>query len=265
MKYDPIKKTLGNFFSGSLFMRKLFYWLLDILLLRAWHIKKTLRKVSVEMKGSAKILDAGCGFGQYSWQMQKMNKNWNIKGIDIDSEHIKECENFFTKAGVSNKVSFQTMDLTALNDTGCYDLILSVDVMEHIKDDQKVFQNFYTALNKGGVLIISTPSEDAHDKNDNSFIEEHVRNGYSAEDISEKLLNVGFEHVKVVYTYGKSGSVSWLLSMKYPVKMLNISYLFFIILPFWYLIFFPVSLILNYIDVNSTHKTGSGLLVTAVK
>jgi SAM-dependent methyltransferase len=269
MKYDPIKKTLGSFFSGSLFMRKLFYALLDILLLRAWHIKKALRKVSAEMKESAKILDAGCGFGQYVWQMQKLNKNWNIKGIDIDSEHIKECENFFTKTGLSNRVSFQAMDLTALNDSDYYDLILSVDVMEHIQNDLKVFQNFYKALKKGGVLVISTPSDkggsDVHNEGDNSFIEEHVRNGYSAEDISEKLSNAGFEQINVAYTYGKTGHISWLLSMKYPIKMLNISYLFFIILPVWYLIFFPVSLILNYIDVNSTHKTGTGLLVTVVK
>ena len=269
MKYDPVKKTLGKFFSGSLFMRKLFYWLLGILLLRAWHIKKTLKKVSADMKESAKILDAGCGFGQYTWQMQKMNKNGSIKGVDIDSEHIRDCENFFAKAGLSNRVSFQTMDLTALNDTDCYDIILSVDVMEHIHDDLTVFQNFYNALNKGGVLIISTPSDkggsDVHDENDNSFIDEHVRNGYSAEDISKKLSNAGFGDIKVAYTYGKAGSVSWLLTMKYPIKMLNVSHLFFIILPVWYLIFFPVSLILNYIDVNSTHKTGTGLLVTAAK
>ena len=269
MKYDPIKKTLGRFFARSLFMRKLFYCLLDVLLLRAWHIKKTLGKIATKMQGSAKILDAGCGFGQYTWRMQKMNKNWNIKGVDIDGEHIRYCESFFTKAGLANRVSFQVMDLAVLNDTDCYDIILSVDVMEHIQDDLKVFQNFYKALSKGGVLIISTPSDkggsDVHKGNDASFIDEHVRNGYSYKDISEKLSNAGFGHINIAYTYGKTGSVSWLLSMKYPIKMLNISYLFFIILPFWYLIFFPVSLIFNYIDVNSIHKTGSGLLVTAIK
>jgi len=269
MKYDPIKKTLGRFFSGSLLMRKLFYCLLDILLLRAWHIKKTLGRIAATMQGTAKILDAGCGFGQYVWRMQKMNKNWNIKGIDINDKHIKDCESFFTKAGLSNRVSFQTMNLTALNDSDSYDIILSVDVMEHIKDDLKVFQNFYNALNKGGVLIISTPSDkggsDVHDENDNSFIDEHVRNGYNAEDISEKLSIAGFAHINVEYTYGKPGHVSWLLSMKYPIKMLSVSHLLFIILPVWYMIFFPVMLILNYIDVNTTHKTGSGLLVTATK
>jgi len=269
MKYDPIKKTLGKFVSESLLMRKLFYCLLDILLLRTWHIKKTLKKITSEMKDSAKILDAGCGFGQYTRRMQKMNKNWTIKGVDIDSEHIKDNESFFAKAGLSDRVSFQVMDLTALNDTDCYDIILSVDVMEHIYDDFLVFGNFHKALNKGGTLIISTPSDkggsDVHDKNDNSFIDEHVRNGYSPEEITEKLSKAGFEHINVAYTYGKAGSISWLLTMKYPIKMLNISYFFFIILPFWYLIFLPVSLILNCIDVNTTNKTGAGLLVTACK
>jgi len=53
--------------------------------------------------------------------------------------------------------------------------------------------------------------------------------------------------------------------MKCPVKMLNVSYLFFFLLPFYYLIFFPVSLILNLFDINFSHKKGTGLLVTARK
>ena len=53
--------------------------------------------------------------------------------------------------------------------------------------------------------------------------------------------------------------------MKYPVKMLNRSYLFFLLLPFYYLIFFPVSVILNIFDLMITHKTGTGLLVIAGK
>jgi hypothetical protein len=47
--------------------------------------------------------------------------------------------------------------------------------------------------------------------------------------------------------------------------MLNMSYLFFIILPLYYLIFFPVSVILNIFDLLLTHKTGTGLLVSARK
>jgi hypothetical protein len=40
MQYDPIKKTLGTVFNKTPFLRILFYRLLDLLLLRTWHVKK---------------------------------------------------------------------------------------------------------------------------------------------------------------------------------------------------------------------------------
>jgi SAM-dependent methyltransferase len=269
MQYDPIKKTLSRFFSGSLFMRKAFYFLMDLLLLRTWHVKRVLRKISGQLTGEVLILDAGCGFGQYSWRMSRMNRNWKIKAVDIDREHIDDCSSFFGKAGLSDRISFQTCDLTLLSDKNCYDLILSVDVMEHIEEDTKVFENFHCALREKGTLVISTPSDkggsDVHNEHDDSFIGEHVRDGYSVEDITKKLTGAGFHKIEALYTYGTPGSISWRLTMKYPIKMLNSSYLFFVVIPFWYLIFFPVSFVLNYFDLFLKHKEGTGLLVTARK
>jgi len=269
MQYDPIKKTLGRFFSGSLFMRKSFYLLLDLLLLRTWHVKKALRKVFADLSGDITILDAGCGFGQYTWRMSRMIKTSKIKAVDIDSEHISDCSAFFNKSRLSDRITLETLDLTKLSENNTYNLILSVDVMEHIEEDEKVFKNFFNALRDNGTLVISTPSDkggsDVHGEDEHSFIGEHVRDGYNKNDITEKLLRAGFSKIDVSYTYGKPGTVSWSLSMKYPIKMLNASYLFFIIIPFWYLIFFPVSLILNYCDLIISHKEGTGLLVIARK
>ena len=269
MQYEPIKQSLGRFFAGSLFMRKTLYFLLDLLLLRTWHVKKALRKISLQYPGEASVLDAGSGFGQYTWRMSRMNKLWKIKALDINREQIVDCNKFFEKSGLSERVVFQTGDLTALADLNCYNIILSVDVMEHIEEDVLVFQNFYKSLKENGVLLISTPSDqggsDVHNDDEESFIDEHVRDGYSIKDITDKLTLAGFKNIEAGYTYGKPGNISWRLSMKYPVKMLNTSYLFFIILPFYYLIFFPVSIILNIFDLSLTHKTGTGLLVTARK
>jgi SAM-dependent methyltransferase len=269
MQYEPIKKSLGRFFARSLFLRKTLYFLLDLLLLRTWHVKKALRKISSQFPGEALALDAGSGFGQYTWRMSRMNSRWNIKAIDINKEQIDDCNIFFGKTGLSNRVAFYTCDLTTLNDENIFDIILSVDVMEHIEEDLLVFQNFYKSLKKNGVLIISTPSDkggsDVHGEHEVSFIDEHVRDGYSISDITTKLKKAGFQSVDAGYTYGKPGNISWRLSMKYPIKMLNVSYLFFLILPFYYLIFFPVSLILNVADLMIKHETGTGLLVTARK
>jgi len=269
MQYEPIKRSLGRFFAGSLYMRKTLYFLLDLLLLRTWHVKKALLKITRQFPGAASVLDAGSGFGQYTWRMSRINPLWKIKAIDINKEQIEDCTSFFEKSGLSERVTFQTCDLTALTDLNCYNIILSVDVMEHIEEDVLVFKNFYKSLQDNGILLISTPSDkggsDVHDDSEKSFIDEHVRDGYSIKDLTEKLTLAGFRNIEAVYTYGKPGNISWRLSMKYPIRMLNVSYLFFIILPFYYLIFFPVSIILNILDLHLIHKSGTGLLVTARK
>jgi len=269
MQYEPIKRSLGRFFAGSLFLRKTLYFLLDLLLLRTWHVKKALRKIARQFPGEASVLDAGSGFGQYTWRMSRMNSHWKFNAIDINSEQIEDCNSFFRKTGLADRVTFQTGDLTKLTDINRYNIILSVDVMEHIEEDVLVFTNFCNSLKAGGILLISTPSDkggsDVHNDHEESFIDEHVRDGYSIKDITEKLTRAGFSSVEAGYTYGKPGNISWRLSMKYPIKMLNTSYFFFLILPFYYLIFFPVSVILNIFDLNITHKSGTGLLVTARK
>lgn len=269
MRYEPIKETLNRFISGSPVMRKMLYFLLDLLLLRAWHIRKALREISSELPENAGILDAGSGLGQYSWRMSRKNRNWRIKGVDINKDQIEDCRQFFKKVGLSDRVSFSVLDLTQLNDRSAYNFILSVDVMEHIEDDVQVFRNFMNSLKQNGVLLISTPSDqggsDVHGEDEKSFIDEHVRDGYGVEEIKAKLLEAGFIKVVTKYTYGTPGKISWLLSMKYPVRMLNVSYLFFIILPFYYIISFPVSIILNIFDTHIKHKTGTGLLVIARK
>jgi 2-polyprenyl-3-methyl-5-hydroxy-6-metoxy-1,4-benzoquinol methylase len=269
MQYDPIKRTIGRIFNGHPLKRKLFYLLLDLILLRAWHINLKLKKVAKLLPVNASILDAGCGFGQYTWKMGQKYRNWIIRGIDIDCKHITECRKFFSSTTLCNRTSFQQQDLTLLTDKETYDLILTVDVMEHVHDDEKVFRNFYNALKNNGFLIISTPSDkggsDVYEENERSFIDEHVRNGYGAEEIRKKLSSAGFRNVTTEYTYGKPGSISWLLSMKYPVKMLSISKVLLLIMPFYYLLIFPLAFTLNTFDICMTHKSGTGLLVTANK
>jgi len=270
MQYDPIKKSLGNVFNKSTFLRRTFYRLLDLLLLRSWHIRRELRKW--ESPENPVILDAGSGFGQYSYRMARMFPNALIKAVDVKEEQILDCNQFFLKIGLNNRVIFEKADLTKYVEDKQFNLILSVDVMEHIEEDVLVFRNFHASLADNGMLLISTPSDlggsdaDDHDHDSVSgFIDEHVRDGYNIEEIKDKLLTAGFSRVNARYQYGNAGKISWNLSMKYPIKLLGVSKLFFIIIPFYYLIAYPVSALLNWMDVSSEHKTGTGLIVTAYK
>jgi SAM-dependent methyltransferase len=269
MQYEPIKRSLGKVFTKSVFLRKILYLLLDLLLLRTWHIKRAVKKIGEALPGDAYILDAGSGFGQYTWRLSSLHRGWRFKAIDINEEQVEDCNDFFAIAGRKDRVSFKTGDLTILDDSDLYNFILTIDVMEHIEKDELVFLNFFRSLKQNGILLISTPSDkggsDVKDNEDHSFIDEHVRDGYSISGIEQKLKNAGFRSVDSRYTYGRAGSLSWMLSMKYPVKLVNKSYLFFIILPFYYLVIFPFSFFLNIIDLNSRIKKGTGLLVIAYK
>ncbi len=270
MKYDPIKKSLGKVFNRHPLLRKLFYALLNLLLLRTWFVKREFRKWKKSHPGQRNILDAGSGFGQYIFLMSK-NPEYKVLGVDVKEEQIEDCSRFFRKIKREN-ARFEYADLTQFRRPESFDLILSVDVMEHILEDEKVFANFYESLKKGGELLISTPSDqggsDVHDhdhEGEGSFIDEHVRDGYNIEDIQQKLKNAGFQQTEAYYNYGTPGKISWKLSMKYPILMLNASKIFFVILPFYYLFTFPFSLTFNYLDVLTKHKSGTGLIVKAWK
>jgi len=277
MKYDPIKRSLGKVFNNTPALRKIFYRLLDLLLLRAWHIKKELRKWSGTACNNAQILDAGAGFGQYVYAMSRLNKSWNITAVDVKEEQIADCNEFFTKINENDRIHFEYADLTKFTSKKKFDLILSVDVMEHIEEDVLVFKNFIATMNEGAMLLISTPSDqggsDAHHDHDHDhdhdgvhgFIDEHVRDGYNIQEIEDKLKEAGFARVEARYAYGTPGKISWKLSMKYPIIMLNTTKLFFILLPFYYIISYPFAYILNWFDVRGNHKTGTGLVVKAWK
>jgi len=269
MQYDPIKRSLGKFFNRYTWLRICFYRLLDILLLRAWYIHRELRRFSRLSSGTVEVFDAGSGFGQYAYYMARLSKNWHILGVDVKPEQIADCNAFFGKIGMGNRVSFREADLVQYEANDAFNLVLSVDVMEHIQEDVQVFKNFFRSMKKGGMLLISTPSDqggsDAHNEEEASFVDEHVRNGYNINEIEEKLRTAGFTRVDASFSYGSLGYIAWRLSMKYPIILLNTSKLFALLLPFYYLVAWPVAFVLNSVDLHTRHRSGTGLIVKAWK
>ena len=255
-------------FNTATWTRVLFYQLLDLLLLRSWHIQRALRQWKGTQTHAVQVLDAGFGFGQYTYRMAKSLNYQSIDAVDLKDEQVADCDGFFKKVNISN-VHFQTGDLTAFVRPEKYDLVLCVDVMEHIEEDVQVLTNYCQSLKKGGMLLISTPSDqggsDVHDDGETSFIEEHVRDGYGVDDMANKLKTAGFSKWDIQFSYGRWGRISWLLSMKYPMLMLNKTSLFFIILPLYYLATYPFAFVFNALDVRVHNPKGTGLIVKAWK
>ena len=53
--------------------------------------------------------------------------------------------------------------------------------------------------------------------------------------------------------------------MKYPILLANVSKLFLLLLPFYYLVVYPFCYFLNRADVRQKHDTGTGLIVKCKK
>ena len=267
MQYDPVKRRLGVVFNSTPWLRIFFYRLLDLLLLRAWHIQRELRKWAWDKRDrSLAIYDAGAGFGQNTYWLSSLSEKWSITAIDVKEEQVADCNAFFQQIG-RPQVQFQVGDVTKFQQPDTFELVVCVDVMEHILEDEAALRCYSTSLKPGGMLIISTPSDqggsDVHEEGEGSFIEEHVRDGYNIDDIRAKCLRNGFSRVEARYSYGTPGKISWKLSMKWPLLMLNRSRAFFAVLPLYYLVAYPLAYGLNMADVRMKHRTGTGLVVKA--
>lgn len=269
MHYDPVKNIFATIIKKFPFLRIIFYKILDLMFLRSWYVRRELRELR-KIFGDRKIniYDAGSGYGQYSFFMSKVLQPCEIYSVDVKEDWINDCRDFFSSQKISN-VTFGVEDLTKIEHSYRFDLVVCIDVMEHIFDDLKVFKNYYKALRKEGYLLINTPSiyggSDVHEDDDESFIGEHARDGYSKEDLESKLHPIGFKTYQSKYTYGFWGDKAWRLGIKYPIMMVNFSKLLLITLPLYYLITFPFTFIMMLIDFNSNNKVGSGINFIAKK
>jgi len=269
MHYDPIKDIFASILRKFPFLRVLFYKLLDLLFLRSWYVRRELLRIrNVFGKKEISIYDAGSGYGQYTYFMTHHMIPCTVYSVDIKEKWINDSKEFFYRQKISN-VNFAVEDLTEVKHQNRFDLIVCVDVMEHIEEDKKVFFNFYNALKKGGYMLINSPSiyggSDVHDDKEKSFISEHTRDGYSNEDLELKLNPLGFSTYRSRYTYGFWGDKAWRLGIKYPMVMLNATKVFFIILPFYYLVTFPFTLIMMNLDFLTKNRVGSGINFIAKK
>lgn len=267
MHYDPIKDRFGALVAGRPWAMRLFFGGLQLVFLRAWYVRRALREVAARTGGTLRVLDAGTGFGQFSYWMARKWPTARIHAVDIKQDYLEWARVLFEHEGLDVRTTFAVDDLTRLAATGPYDLIVSVDVMEHIEEDETVFGHFHRVLRPGGTVIINTPSDqggsDVGADGDASFIGEHVRDGYGRDELRAKLERAGFTVERIDYTYGRWGSLAWKLLIKYPMLLLSKSFAGVLLLPFYYLPVLPVAAVLNLLDVSTTNPTGTGLIAVA--
>lgn len=258
MQYDPIKNVFYSLIDSFDRLRLVFFGLLDLFFLRQRYVKKYIRKY-FRKSDHFRFYDAGAGFCQYSWYVLRRFPHSRVFATDLKKDYLRSFAAFI-RPRMPERFHFQEADLRTFCPKLKYDLAVAIDILEHIDDDISAMRNIFDCLNPGGKLIISTPSDTDEAA---KFTEEHVRPGYSMDEMTSKLESVGFNVLEKLYSYGIWGASAWRLMIKYPLVMVGRSKFFFLFLPFYYLFTLPAGLLMMHLDMRTHNPQGTGLIVVA--
>ncbi|MBW1710879.1 MAG: class I SAM-dependent methyltransferase [Deltaproteobacteria bacterium] len=100
-----------------------------------------------------KTLDAGCGTGEYSIFLAK--RGHEVTAFDPSSFALK---GLMEKGGRELGITVQENTFDGFHSNIEFDNIISIEVFEHLSDDQSAIQKCYSLLRQGGALVISVPA-----------------------------------------------------------------------------------------------------------
>lgn len=152
-----------------------------------------------------RILDAGSGPGVFAFELARRYPAARVTGIDLLPEPIRTCRHIAARTQVAN-ITFLQSSITALDARETFDLVLCVDILEHIEDDGNALQHLYRAMAPSSILVLHVPAlyrrYPVLKKCLNFDVETHVRTGYRVDEITDKVQGVGFKISSKGYTYG---------------------------------------------------------------
>lgn len=270
IEYDPVKDKFSAIIKNSRILRRFFYFLLDLFFLRSWHIRRMIKQTGdpLDQKGEWQLLDAGCGFGQYDRFILDRFNNVKVDSVDVKKDYLLDNEHYFAEDVRRGRIRFYTADLLEFESDQAFDMAICIDVLEHIEQDVRVIKNISNQLKQGGYFLMHSPSHYSEEDGDedDSFVGEHARPGYSKEEISAKLKQAGLQPEKVHYTYGFWGHKAWVLSVKWPMIAFNkLGLLAALPLLIYYPIVLPFCLLMNVSDLYTKNEKGNGVYALARK
>lgn len=99
--------------------------------------------------------DVGCGAGLIAEPLARLGAA--VTGIDAAPENIAAARHHAERGGLA--IDYRAGSIGAL--AGPYDLITSLEVIEHVTDPHAFVRGLADALAPGGLLILSTPNRTA--------------------------------------------------------------------------------------------------------
>ncbi len=111
-----------------------------------------------KVRKGMKVLDVGCGTGNFSIKLAKMG--CEVIGIDISEEMLKVAKDKAKKEGLN--IKFYNMDVYDMKfEDNCFDGVISVTAFEFLKDPDKAIEEMFRVLKPKGYLLIGTINKDS--------------------------------------------------------------------------------------------------------
>lgn len=220
-----------------------------------------LRRVLPETDGAyGSILDAGCGQGVFSFELAKRHPEAQVVGVDSEGALVDRGNAIAEAAHLAN-CRFEKGDVTNLPFDEAFDMVVSVDNLEHVEDDVAAMETLRRALRPGGRLVVHVPGYERRwlmfGRRVNFDVPGHVRPGYRAEELVEKLGRAGFTVASCTYTYGMletfTNNLSYLITGA-DQRRKGV-----------YALVFPFLLALSYFGKFSRPRWGAGVLAVGAR
>ena len=110
---------------------------------------KTNKKLPLK---NLKILDIGCGGGLISEPMSRLGAD--VTGIDASLRNIKIAKTHAYKNGL--KINYQNKSPEQMEQKEKFDVILNLEVVEHVEDLNLYLTSCFNLLKKNGVMFTAT-------------------------------------------------------------------------------------------------------------
>jgi ubiquinone/menaquinone biosynthesis C-methylase UbiE len=175
------------------------------------------------------IMDLGCGQGEFAFMLADALPNAQIDAADTDVAAMKKIEEVVKKFDIKNLHTYTCMiqELGPEKDE-YYDMIFSIDVFQHIPEQEMPFQACRQRLKKGGYLVTKMPAKDHQrilpkkwfkefddtlaGKNPEQTYMAHHGQVYSLEDLVKRYEAEGFKVVAAFYSDGIIARAGWELN-----------------------------------------------------
>ncbi len=119
---------------------------------RLYTVREVLNKIKSSRFNPNTILDYGCGDGRYTSILKQFFPESSIYGSDISDIGLKIAKENHPDAQYIS-MSDETIDFA----DSSFDLIISIEVLEHVKNVEKSTREIGRLLKPHGMVLITTP------------------------------------------------------------------------------------------------------------